>query len=91
MECMDECIEPLGEPTTFSTLDTNPGLWEVEEGSKDRHKTAFACYHGLSIFNQIPFALNNALKTLQHAMDMILSPVKMEVCAGVPRCYGYNC
>lgn len=39
----------------------------------------FTSYHGLQKFLQIPLGLKNALSTLQRAMDIILSTVKLQI------------
>lgn len=33
---MDECVDSLGEMTTFSTLDANQGYWKIEIDERDR-------------------------------------------------------
>lgn len=62
----------------FSTLDTSNGYWHGEVKETDQDKTAFRSYHGLNRFERMPFGLKNAPKTIQRAMDVILSPVKWE-------------
>jgi hypothetical protein len=52
------------------------GYWQIEIEEKDKTKTAFTTEDGHYEFNRIPFGLANALKTLQHFLDIVLRPVK---------------
>lgn len=77
MPRMDEFINSLREAALFVTLDVN-SYWQVEMVETNRDKTALTSHHGLYHFVQMPFGLNDAPKTFQHAMDIILPPVKWQ-------------
>lgn len=59
----------------FSTLDANSGDFQGVAEKIDGDKTAFTSHHKLYRFDQLPFGLTIAPKTIQRAMDSILSIV----------------
>ena len=85
LPCRDECIDSLSHATFFTTLDCNSGYQQVEIAEVERDKTTFASHSGLYRFLSMPFSLKNAPATFQRAVDIILSRVKGEPRAGLPR------
>lgn len=53
----DKCIDSLGNPTIFSTLNANSRSCQVDIDKKDRDKTSFSSHHGLFRFTRMLFGL----------------------------------
>ena len=73
---MHECINSLGEVTTFSKIDCNAGYWHFAIVPDDREKTAFVCHEGAFQYKRMPFGLTNEPATYQGALDIIPSELK---------------
>lgn len=69
---MDDCINTLGDSHVFTTLDANPGYWQVKIREEDKHKTAFTSNAGFYEFNRMPFGL----ATFQGVLYIILAQHK---------------
>lgn len=65
---MDGCFDALGEACIFFNLDANSGYWQVKTDDWNRETTALKRHHGLY----------HAQATLQTAMDVKLSSVKLQ-------------
>jgi len=73
---MDDCLDSLGDPQFFSTLDCNAGYWKILIAEEDKPKTAFTCHCGAYQCTRLSFGLCNAPATFQRTIDLILSGVK---------------
>ena len=77
---MDESIDSLVEASVFSTIDCNPGYWQIPERKQDRDKTAFVYHAGLYRYKRMKCGLTNAPATFQRTLDILLSPYKWRSC-----------
>jgi len=77
---MDDCLESLGDAPVFSTLDWNPGYWQIPVAAEDRDKTTFTSHTGLFQFFRLPFGLVNTPASFQRALDIILSGLRWRKC-----------
>lgn len=75
---MDKCIESLGESRICSKLDSRTGYWQIEIDERHRSKTVYTSDYDRFQFFWLSFALENAPKTLQRAMNVIQSSVKWQ-------------
>lgn len=57
VQCMDECLDIVGDGTILSILDANCGFWQVEIVNEDREKTAFLSCHVPFCNSWIPLGL----------------------------------
>jgi len=64
----------------FSTLDWNPGYWQIPVAAEDRDKTTFTSHTGLFQFFRLPFGLVNTPASFQRALDIILSGLRWRKC-----------
>lgn len=63
----------------LSTLDSNSGNWQAKPEKSDREKALVMFHRGMYEILQMSFGLNNAAKTFQCAMDVILSEPKGQI------------
>ena len=77
---MDDCIDSLGDTAVFTTLDCNSGYWQIPVAPEDRDKTTFTTHMGTFRHLRMPFGLKGAPATFQHALDIILSGVRWQIC-----------
>lgn len=77
---MDDCIDPLGDATVFTTLDCNSGYWQIPVAPEDRGKTTFTMHMGTFRYLRMPFGLKGAPATFRRALDIILSSVRWQLC-----------
>lgn len=54
---VDDCIDSLGDVTTFSTLDVNSGYCQVEFADEDSDKATSTSYDELFVSIRMPFLL----------------------------------
>ena len=57
---IDDCLDSLCDADIFTTLDCNPGYWQVPVALEDRDKTSFTSYLGTFRYTRMPFGLRNA-------------------------------
>lgn len=76
---MDECIDLLGYPLIFLTIDANWGYWKVDIHDTERDKTAFTMHQGLFRFSRVPFGLCYAPGQFRGTMDVILLPLRWQL------------
>lgn len=69
---MHKWVHVLRKAAVFSILEANSGYCQVKVETTDRNKVVFTSHYGLYRFVQMLFKLNNASRTLQRAMDVIL-------------------
>lgn len=62
---MDECTDPFGDATDFSTTEANSGYWKTELEEVDRDEIAFISHHGQYLFTSMSFGLRKAPGMLQ--------------------------
>jgi len=77
---MDNCLDPLGDATVFSTVDCNAGYWKIPVAVEDRYKTKFTSHKGFFRFLRLPFGLANAPASFKRALDIILSVIRWQKC-----------
>ena len=77
---MDDYIDSLGEPSVFTTLDCNPGYWQIPIREEDHDKTAFTSHAGTFRLIRMPFGLTNAPATFQRTIDILLSRYRWQSC-----------
>lgn len=65
---MDDCVEPSGEATWFSSLDANSEYWKVSIAEEDRENTTCTCQLGTYRFWRMPFGLTNTPATFQRTL-----------------------
>ena len=70
---IEECIDSLADMQWFSTLDMNPGYWQITVAEEDKEKTVLFTKYGLFYFLRMPFGLSNAPATFQRTMNLVLS------------------
>ena len=75
---IDDCLDSLGDPEIFTTLECNTGYWQAPLALEDRDKTTFTSYLGTFRYTRMPFGLRNAPATFQRALDIILSRVRLQ-------------
>lgn len=75
---MVDSIGILGEATLFSTLNASSGYWQAKTDKRDVDKTAPVTHNGLYGYTRMIFGLENAVETLQNAMDVILATIKRQ-------------
>lgn len=69
---INDCVESLGEPSLFSTVDKNSGSWQVSIAKDNRDKTMFTCQSGPYRIRCIPSGLINAPAGFQRTLDILL-------------------
>lgn len=74
----DECIDSRGEATIFSAIDCNSEYQQTEVPEADRVKTIISSHHKSFRLVRMPFGLNSAPTSLQRAVDIIPSKVKLQ-------------
>lgn len=75
---INECIDSFDDSTSLSTLKANCSYCQVKMLDEDGNKTALSSHNGFFRSIQRPFGQTNVLGPFQHAMDIILSPVKLQ-------------
>lgn len=76
---MHECMDSLAVSPVFLILNLNCGYCKVDFDVRDKHKTAFISLLGLYRFTQMLFELKSVPGILRRAMDVILTPVRMQM------------
>ena len=77
---IEDCLDPLANSQTFTTLDCNAGYWQAPVAPEDRDKTTFPSYFGTYRYVRRSFGLRKAPATFQRALDIILSGVRWQPC-----------
>lgn len=77
---MHTYIDSPGEPTVFTTIDSNTGSWQIPVAEENIPKTASICHSGEYELLWLPFGLSNPPATLERAIDIILTRVKRRKC-----------
>lgn len=68
---MNKCIDSLGKPAVFHTLDVYSGYWRIKIEDRDKIKKSFTLHHGLNLFIRNLFELCSAPGTSLRNMDVI--------------------
>ena len=78
---IDDTLEALKGAKIFSTLDLEPGYWQVPIEEEHKSKTAFRTSSGqLFEFNRLPFGVCNAPTTFSKLMGNVLSGLSWKAC-----------
>lgn len=75
---MTKCIKKLVQAKVYTTLHAYSRYWQVNIKKRDWPKNAFLCHDRVNQGKMIPFGLINAYRTLQSALDLILSKIKWQ-------------
>lgn len=73
---MDDCLDSLGSPHVFTTLDVTCGYWEVLMDDRAKALTMLTTHEGPVGFTWMTFGSINAPANFQRTKDIILSRVK---------------
>jgi predicted aspartyl protease len=77
---IDSCLESLGGPRYFSTLDLRAGYWQTELAQEDANKTAFVTRSGQYRLTVLSMGLANAPSHIQRLMDIVLASLLWKCC-----------
>ena len=69
---IDDCLECLGGASLFSTLDLQPGYWQIGVKEEENSKTAFSCRSCLWEYNMMPFGLRGAPSNFERCMELVM-------------------
>ena len=73
---VDEIMAKLSGATTFTTLDTKKGFWQVPLAKESQHLTTFITPFGRFMFRRLPFGISSAPEIFQRRLMGILDGIE---------------
>jgi hypothetical protein len=73
---VDQIVDDCVGSEIFSLMDGFSGYNQINIVPEDQHKISFICPCGTFAYRKLPFGLNNADRTFQHAMSYAFHDIK---------------